>query len=463
MNDLPFEIIEDMPFIVFVKDEARKFVFVNRAFREFFGREDCLGRLDEALDQTELSVARWRKIDKQLFARGGRHELPIDSVLDKDGSPANLRTTKFLIRPRNGKRLLVGISEPLRRGSLSNLLSALIGDSSDGAFIKDLEGRYVFVNEKAAQILGYQCPADIEGRLTSEINHPNEAASRELDRQVVETKVAQTVRRHIWLNGELVTSHTTKTPIFDSDGEVVGLHAKISDITDLNKVARSVAWNEFAARTAHRIKGHLGILECRLQRVLGESESCSVRESVRNELSAIRSLVETAVKPVEPHEKLYSVFEISRVIQSGIELTQKAPGTLIYNISGAKNARVIGDRSSLTECFIELTNNAYYVAAGPYGDGRCELDIQLSIVEEAQRMEEPEEYVKILFKDNGMGVPEPEKETIFRRDVSTKADGWGVGLYDIRNAFEAHRGRIREIGDRSGACFEILLPLVTSE
>ena len=83
---------------------------------------------------------------------------------------------------------------------------------------------------------------------------------------------------------------------------------------------------------------------------------------------------------------------------------------------------------------------------------------------------DPENDAYILFgvSDNGPGVTEEEKETIFLKYTSghekhARRQGTGLGLYFTRLAVEAHRGSVWvESDQKEGSTFIIRLPLNAS-
>ena len=62
----------------------------------------------------------------------------------------------------------------------------------------------------------------------------------------------------------------------------------------------------------------------------------------------------------------------------------------------------------------------------------------------------------ILFEDNGVGVPEPDKQAIFEEGVGRNT---GFGLFLAREILGITGMTIRETGtEGNGACFEITVP-----
>jgi len=68
-------------------------------------------------------------------------------------------------------------------------------------------------------------------------------------------------------------------------------------------------------------------------------------------------------------------------------------------------------------------------------------------------------YCRILFRDNGKGIPPDLKDKVFLPYFSTKADGTGLGLAIVEHIVVAHGGRIRyDSSEGTGTVFYIDLP-----
>jgi signal transduction histidine kinase len=82
--------------------------------------------------------------------------------------------------------------------------------------------------------------------------------------------------------------------------------------------------------------------------------------------------------------------------------------------------------------------------------------------------EQQTKQVKISISDEGVGIPEQYRETIFDkfRRVQAKGGpkGLGLGLAFCRLAVEAHGGRIWvDSADSGGAQFNFTLPTIVPE
>lgn len=72
--------------------------------------------------------------------------------------------------------------------------------------------------------------------------------------------------------------------------------------------------------------------------------------------------------------------------------------------------------------------------------------------------------VRLAVCDNGSGVPEEQREEVFRPYFTTHADGTGLGLAVVRQIVSAHGWRVRcGPGPEGGACFTVEGMVVTGE
>lgn len=73
--------------------------------------------------------------------------------------------------------------------------------------------------------------------------------------------------------------------------------------------------------------------------------------------------------------------------------------------------------------------------------------------------------IKIVVKDNGIGIPDAERKDMFRRffrasnAMLSETDGTGLGLYITKNVIERHNGQIWfETKQGEGTTFYIVMP-----
>jgi PAS domain S-box-containing protein len=122
----------------------------------------------------------------------------------------------------------------------SELLNIVIENIPDQIYLKDAQSRFILCNTLVAVNAGFNSPQEMLGKTDFDC-HPEEAAQFFEDEQLVinadrslinheESIVDKETKRVKW-------NLTTKVPIKNSDGDVIGLLGINRDITEIKKVA----------------------------------------------------------------------------------------------------------------------------------------------------------------------------------------------------------------------------------
>ena len=111
--------------------------------------------------------------------------------------------------------------------------------------------------------------------------------------------------------------------------------------------------------------------------------------------------------------------------------------------------RVMGDQTQLQQVVLNLLNNAVEAAAeAVHKPGRVEVK---SLCRDNE--------VLLSVSDNGPGISDDMRQSVFELFKTSKADGMGVGLWLSKTVVNAHLGDIQFVSKPgNGACFEVRLP-----
>src|SRR4051812_18000607 len=122
----------------------------------------------------------------------------------------------------------------------SQILQAVIEATPDAIFVKDLDGRYILINEAAARFLG-KSPAEIVGHHDLEL-YPEETARRfiEDDRRVLETGKAQSFEGVATSALGTQAYLVTKGAYRDRDGRILGVFGISHDVTELRQARETL-------------------------------------------------------------------------------------------------------------------------------------------------------------------------------------------------------------------------------
>ncbi len=111
--------------------------------------------------------------------------------------------------------------------------------------------------------------------------------------------------------------------------------------------------------------------------------------------------------------------------------------------------QVLVDADKLKQVFLNILRNAYEAV-----EEKGKINIFLSLLKEQEGSK-----IRVFISDDGSGIPEENRETVFEPFYTTKASGIGLGLPIARKIIEQHRGTIRvKENAAQGTSFEILIP-----
>jgi PAS domain S-box-containing protein len=119
------------------------------------------------------------------------------------------------------------------------------------AWYKDLEGRFIAVNEPFARAIGLASPKDSIGKTLYDLS-PKYLADEYTkdDNDVIKSGKKKSVEEIILVEGKERWAETYKVPLFDSNGKIAGTTGFLRDITDRKKAEEELKLVKFAVDKA---------------------------------------------------------------------------------------------------------------------------------------------------------------------------------------------------------------------
>jgi diguanylate cyclase (GGDEF)-like protein/PAS domain S-box-containing protein len=135
----------------------------------------------------------------------------------------------------------------------SNLLNVAVSGSTDAIFVKDISGRYLFINQAAANFVGKPI-VDILGKKDDKFLFPEKSADQvmKLDQEIMQAAMIHSIEEHVVsFGGDHLIFDVTKGPMFNDDGKVIGLFGISRNITELKKKNQALILSEARLQEAH--------------------------------------------------------------------------------------------------------------------------------------------------------------------------------------------------------------------
>jgi two-component system, NtrC family, nitrogen regulation sensor histidine kinase NtrY len=229
----------------------------------------------------------------------------------------------------------------------------------------------------------------------------------------------------------------------DEIGELVkNYNLKLNELAmAANKLAQSereYAWREMAKQVAHEIKNPLTPMKLslqHLQRIYNPNDPITI-EKLNKVIYSLIEQIDTLTKIANefsnfakmPKENLEKI-DLVEIITNVVIIYQEE--NFINVKSSVSTATILGDKNLLLQVFNNLLTNA--IQARDTSKRKPFINVVL--------VDKENSYI-IMFEDNGVGIPDDQKERMFEPNFTTKSTGSGLGLALSKKIVEAHNGKI---------------------
>ncbi len=345
---------------------------------------------------------------------------------------------------------------------------------------KDVEGKYLGVNQAFMDFFGIQNALQIVGRETEEviIDSSYSGWSIKADNSVVDKNEAfRKIRKKVTdPNGVDAWIEVNKVPLRGQGGRIVGILTTAENITKEQNLEKQLLQSQkmeaigtLAGGIAHDFNNILTSIINSTELAIGDLIPGSQTETDLNRvLKAARRggrVVQQILSFSRPSREGFRPTDMSQVVQEVIHLMEASmPANIVVSshVEPGKSFFVHADPTQMHQAILNLCTNAFHALRTTGG----EIDITLSHVVHEENLPEAthaatNSLIKISVSDNGPGIKSEIIDKIFDPFFSTKSktEGTGLGLAVVHGIIKSHLGTIEVFsGAEGGTTFEILLP-----
>ncbi len=343
-----------------------------------------------------------------------------------------------------------------------HLIEAVLSGVTAGVVGLDSEGRVDLINDAAAEMLGVD-PAAITGQRLIEglpaFGELVEAASN---------SPSGLARGEIRFNlrgepKEFLAQIASKSPENPREGYVM----TFDDVTALVSAQRMAAWGDIARRIAHEIKNPLTPIQLSADRMRRKFASRLGDDSTRFEeyidvitrqAGDIRRMVDEFSKFARLPEPEMKEENLVDIVEKALILQREGRSDISYDSHyPAPDLPMICDRGLINQCLVNLLQNAADAIDGRHAEKdapKGRIVVQLTVGHRNYRL---------MVIDNGLGLPEENRDRLKEPYVTNRASGTGLGLSIVSRIVEQHGGEISlsdadGLFDQDGAMVEVRLP-----
>ena len=374
------------------------------------------------------------------------------------------------------------------------LLNSVIESTPDLIFFKDyknFDGRYIGCNEAFCKFTGIE-KKDIIGKNDFDLfDDPTAVFFRSKDQQVLLSLDSQ--RNEEWVtypDGRKALKDMVKTPLYDSENNLVGIIGIGRDITQktldrkelekknilIYQQSKLASLGEMLANIAHQWRQPLNVVSTAASAIQLQKEMGTLNDELMvEELEAIINSARYLSQTIDDFRNFISNSKAAKqevYIKSVIdELQSLVKASLVNNfidfeVNIKDNPKMMLSGSEFLQALLNIISNAKDVLKN------SDKNIKVIIMDVEKSKES--NSLSITIYDNGGGVPDKIKEKIFEPYFTTKHQfqGTGIGLYmtlqiitkSLNGNIDVSNTNFEYKGEKLyGASFKITIPLGTEE
>ncbi|WP_292053518.1 MULTISPECIES: sensor histidine kinase NtrY-like [unclassified Brevundimonas] len=335
----------------------------------------------------------------------------------------------------------------------SRFIETVLSGVSAGVIGLDRYGRISAINDSARELLAI-VQDDVQGQrlgeVSPELSELSERGEAHIEEDIDVTRDGETRRLRVRIEG-------------GQGGEMV---LTFDDITRLVTAQRNAAWRDVARRIAHEIKNPLTPIQLSAERLRRR-----YRDKVEDDVEVFDRCTETIIRQVgdigrmvdefssfarmpaprfteeRADEMLREAVFAQRVAAAdiGVELAEPVP-ELVLDCDGRM----------VRQALINILKNA-----GEAVSARKASGAETAVPGIAARLDVSSGWARFIIEDDGIGLPEKDRDRLTEPYVTTREKGTGLGLAIVKRICEDHGGELR-LGDAeglSGARVTLVFPL----
>jgi len=307
---------------------------------------------------------------------------------------------------------------------------SLVESAEDFIFTVDSDGVFQSMNSFTANFFGGRPEEFIGKKLSALFSEEVAGIQSEAVRQVhavgksVRNELEVDIGDHkIWLSANFM-------PLKDEDGVVTSVLCIARDITENKNLERQLINTEklasmgtLAAGVAHEVNNPLGVIlgfcDLLLRKTDKKSQNYEDLKTIERQGLHCKQVVENLLSFARLGEGDSDAADLNECVQDIIKVVKHTLDMhdieLVLSLAEGLPS-VKGDARQLQQVFLNLINNA--VSAMPEGGS---LKIRTFLERHTRR-------AVIQIQDDGVGIPEEDKDRIFEPFFTTKPEGEGTGL-----------------------------------
>jgi PAS domain S-box-containing protein len=501
-----FRIVADTaPVMIWMTNASRDCIFLNKGWTEFAGMDYKSGLNDgwksivhpDDIDATSVAFLSAHadhseySHELRLKRKDGEYRWIYDYAVPRFhdnkfmgyvGSCVDITDTK-IAREKLEEEVVKRTSELVQKNAQlqqqNQFIEEIIDASVDLIGVYDAQGRIITVNKKTCELYGFS-KDEVIGKLCTEVFPvlKDSHVFSDLKRAIKGEYVTRTHKSSV--TGMFTENYLI--PLQDDQDTVYAVLAIAHDITEIIESTEKLKTaNQELKRKNYELEQFAYVASHDLQeplrkiRVFSEllGNNLNDKDLARLYFTKIQSSahrMSVLIKDVLDYSRLsqteehYSDVNLDQVLDNVLSDFELMIEQKRATVKRTKLPVIYCIPMQMNQLFSNLVSNALkFSSADPVIDISCEVIMKIA-QKEFIHLDPTQKYIKITFRDNGIGFDQKYSDHIFtifhRLNSKSEFSGTGIGLALCKKIVENHKGHIYASGQlNQGAAFHIVLPL----
>lgn len=340
--------------------------------------------------------------------------------------------------------------------------TSIIYSLNDGLIMYDSEGRVLFFNPRAQELLLVSGDA-ILGKQIDEALVKKDPLLENLFNIATAEYEDYKVKEYAMKGHSTLTLEVTRIPVRDESSNTIGVMHVLHDITPAKELER--VKSNFIATASHQMRTPLTGMRWAIDSLLGtdgvqDPKHKKTLELLSNTTDHLVQLINDLLNASRIEE---GSLGFSFTLQDIAPVVEKTIANLRIN-ADQRSVQVSFDKPEDPPALVSIDAEPIELVLQNLIDNAIKYTREGGFVHAA--LAKKSSVLQLIVKDNGIGIPEDEKQFIFNKFFRAKnavrhhTDGSGLGLFIVKSILEKHDATIRfESEENKGTTFFIEFPL----
>lgn len=479
------DFIESFPDPIFCYDEDDIFVYINKAYCEFYNvqKANIVGKHIRELYPQEIAE---RFLKHNISVRTlGKSYFDETPVVNSKGDIVTTSAFLYPIKNQDQKKVvgIIGVARNIseqRKLEKSNsdqannilFMNEILQNAPNMIFFTDLNNVLQYANKNFADFLEKNSEEIIGKKIDELLDESLLETVFKINDEILTNKNQKTYEHDVVINGERLVSEVTKTPFFNKEGETIGIIGIAANRTQERVLEEKLIESQRLESLSILAGGFAHDFNNILAGIRGYSDMLLFQETAEAKIQFLQKINSSIERASELTKKLLEIgkqgtneiksVNINDIVSEVINIVRFST-TKDVSFKEDLEPEIFKFKADSGQIFQLIMNLIINSLDAIETEGKIEIITKNSEILKDNNVKEY--FLALKIRDNGKGIEKSLQSKIFDPFFSTKMrynsnSGSGLGLTTVYRIVKNHNGEIKlESTIGTGTSFTVIFPI----